>query len=297
VRDVVAASAGNLDIMKLHVGCAMWTYAPWQGRYLPNSLAPRDRLRAYATWCNAVEGNTTFYATPAPATVTTWAEQTTPDFRFILKLPKPITHERRLNEADDQLNAFLTAVEPLGERTHALWIQLPPSFSPADLGALSRFLRRLPAGHRYCVEVRHRAFFTDPRSTRDLETALNNAGAEWLSFDTTVLFGSPPVSDAERDAWAKKPRVPRRPRALTDSPIVRYIGRDDPARTIAGWQPWLGVVAGWLREGRSPTVFIHTPDNVDALDLSRRFHDDMRAQVPGIEPLPEPLPAGPPTLF
>ena len=35
----------------------MWTYAPWQGRYLPGSLSPRDRLRAYATWCNAVEGH------------------------------------------------------------------------------------------------------------------------------------------------------------------------------------------------------------------------------------------------
>ena len=43
----------------------MWSYAPWQGRYLPQPLAPRDRLHAYATWCNAVEGNTTFYATPA----------------------------------------------------------------------------------------------------------------------------------------------------------------------------------------------------------------------------------------
>src|SRR5262249_48881074 len=78
--------------MKFHVGCAMWTYAAWQGRYLPPALPPRERLRAYATWCNAVEGNTTFYATPALSTVRSWAEQTAPDFRFILKLPKPITH-------------------------------------------------------------------------------------------------------------------------------------------------------------------------------------------------------------
>ncbi len=52
----------------------MWTYAPWQGRYLPNSLSTRERLSAYATWCNAVEGNTTFYATPSLATVKSWAE-------------------------------------------------------------------------------------------------------------------------------------------------------------------------------------------------------------------------------
>jgi hypothetical protein len=56
-------------------------------------------------------------------------------------------------------------------------------------------------------------------------------------------------------------------------------------------------VAGWLREGRSPTVFIHTPDNVDSLELARRFHDDVRARVPEVDPLPEPIPAAPPALF
>jgi uncharacterized protein YecE (DUF72 family) len=275
----------------------MWTYAPWQGRYLPHPLSPRERLSAYATWCNAVEGNTTFYAIPALDTVKSWAEQTAPDFRLVLKLPKTITHERRLADADEPLRAFLTAIEPLGPRAHALWIQLPPSFSPGDLGALAVFLRRLPREYRYCVEVRHRDFFADPRSEQQLERALGGTGAEWVTFDTTVLFESPPVSDAEREAWTKKPRLPRRSRALTSHPVVRYIGRDDVERTVAGWQPWAGTVAGWLREGRSPTVFIHTPDNVSALELARRFHDDVRALVPEIEPLPEPVPAGPPTLF
>ena len=275
----------------------MWTHAPWQGRYLPHPLSPRERLSAYATWCNAVEGNTTFYATPGRDTVKSWAEQTTPGFRFLLKLPRTVTHERRLANADEPLRAFLAAAEPLGPRAHALWIQLPPSFGPADLGALAGFLRRLPREHRYCVEVRHREFFEDPRAEQQLERALGYAHAEWATFDTTTLFGSPPTSAAEREAWTKKPRLPRRARALTTDPVVRYIGRDDNARTIAGWQPWLEDVAGWLREGRSPTVFIHTPDNVDALELARRFHDDVRARVPEIEPLPEPMPTGPATLF
>jgi uncharacterized protein YecE (DUF72 family) len=275
----------------------MWSYAAWQGRYLPHPLSPRDRLSAYASWCNAVEGNTTFYATPAVETVRSWAEQTSPDFRFILKLPRPITHERRLADAGEPLRAFLAAIEPLGERAHALWIQLPPSFGPADLGALTGFLSHLPGEYRYCVEVRHREFFEDPRSQRRLERALGDIGAEWLTFDTTTLFESRPVTDAEREAWTNKPRLPRRSRALTAYPVVRYLGRDDAERTTAGWRPWLGTVAGWLREGRSPTVFIHTPDNVEALELARRFHAEVRALVPEVEPLSEPIPAGPPTLF
>jgi uncharacterized protein YecE (DUF72 family) len=275
----------------------MWTYPPWQGRYLPPSLPPGERLRAYATWCNAVEGNTTFYATPAPDTVRSWAGQTAPEFRFILKMPRSVTHERRLAGAEEPLRAFLTAIEPLGPRAHYVWIQLPPSFGPAELGALAGFLRRLPREYRYCAEVRHRAFFTDPGPERQLEKALGDIGAEWVTFDTTVLFGSRPGSAAEREAWNNKPRVPRRVRALTSHPVVRYIGRDDPGRTVAGWQPWVDEVASWLREGRSPTVFIHTPDNVESLELARRFHADVRARVPEVDALPEPIPVGPATLF
>ena len=179
---------------------------------------------------------------------------------------------------------------PSGGEPTPLWIQLPPSFNPTDLGALIGFLRRLPHEYRYCVEVRHRAFFEDPRSGQQLERALGDVGAEWVTFDTTVLSGNPPVSDAEREARTKKPRLPRRSRALTSYPVVRYIGRDDAARTVAGWQHWLDAVADWLREGRSPTVFIHTPNNVGALELARRFHDDVRARVPEVEPLSEPIP-------
>jgi uncharacterized protein YecE (DUF72 family) len=275
----------------------MWSYPPWQGRFLPATASPRDRLRAYASWCNAVEGNTTFYATPSPDTVRSWTAQTGPDFRFILKLPKTVTHERCLRDVTDPMRGFLSAIGPLGPRVHALWIQLPPSFGPGDLDALASFLRRLPPDRRSCVEVRHRAFFTDRHWEHQLESVLDAAGAEWVTFDTTVLFASPPASDVEREAWEKKPRLPRRSRALSSHPVVRYIGRDDSARTIAGWQPWADTVAGWLREGRSPTVFIHTPDNVGAPDLARRFHDDVRARVPELEPLPEPVPATPPTLF
>ena len=292
-----SASPGTIGLMELHVGCAMWSYAAWDGRFLPPSRAPRDRLRAYASWCNAVEGNTTFYATPARDTVASWAAQTDASFRFVLKLPKTVTHERRLGDVGDPMRAFLAAIEPLGTRAYALWVQLPPSFGPSGLDVLTGFLHRLPREYRYCVEVRHPAFFADQLEQQKLEHALNEAGAEWVDLDTTILFANPPSSDAERHAQRQKPRLPRRSAALTGHPVVRYIGCDDNERTAEGWQPWAGTVAGWLREGRSPTVFIHTPDNVDALGLARRFHDDVRARLPEVDQLPEPLPVGPPTLF
>ena len=273
--------------MRLAVGCAQWTHKAWPGQALPAG----ERLHAYAQSCDAVEGNTTFYGTPPAATVAAWAAQTEPGFRFLPKFPRSVTHEGRFQGVEKDVRAFLDAMEPLGPRAHALWVQLPAAFAPVDVPALAAFLRRLPGSFRYAVEVRHPAFFDDTHATRQLENVLTGAGAEWIPFDTTTFFATPPSSDAERDTWTRKPRIARRTAALTDRPIVRYLGRDDPARTVEGWQPWIGTVAGWLREGRSPTVFVHTPDNADALELARRFHAAVRAEVPALEPLPEPPPA------
>ncbi|MEU1984850.1 DUF72 domain-containing protein [Nocardia sp. NPDC019395] len=275
--------------MRLSVGCAMWTHTAWP--------ATGDKLRSYASWCDAVEGNTTFYAVPARRTVETWAGQTDPGFRFVIKLPKTITHERRLSGAEAELNGFLDTMEPLGPRLHALWIQLPGSFGPSDLATLAGFMRMVPAGLRVAVEVRHPAFFTDRWACEQLERVLERAGAEWVPFDTTVLFAARPASPAEYEAQSKKPRLPRRTRALTDTPIVRYHGRDELEPTVAGWRPWVTQTVEWLRAGFSPTVFLHTPDNASSRDLARRFHGEVRALVPELEPLPDPAETEPLTLF
>ena len=274
---------------RLHVGCAMWTHSAWP--------VTGDALRGYTGWCTAVEGNTTFYAVPARRTVESWAAQTDPDFRFVIKLPKTITHEHRLTGVESQLNEFLDVLEPLGPRLHALWIQLPASFGPNELTALGGFVRAVPDHVRVAVEVRHPAFFTDERASARLEQGLARMNVEWVPFDTSTLFAAPAASPAELEARSKKPRLPRRMRALTEYPIVRYHGRDAIEPTVAGWQPWVEQTVAWLREGRSPTVFLHTPDNASSRDLARRFHDEVRSRVPQLAPLPDPATVEPMTLF
>lgn len=286
----------SVGTVELRVGCAMWAYRAWQGRFLPERLSRDEQLPAYATWCNAVEGNTTFYGLPSPATVAAWAEQSPPWFRFVFKVPRTITHERRLRQVDDETRRFLDLLAPLGERAETISVQLPPSFGPGDLGALATFVRRFhvldPGRHRLAVEVRHRAFFEECSvARRTLRRVLTDEGADWITFDSTTLFASPPVSEAEREAWQQKPRLPVHREALSDRPVVRFMGRDDVAATVAGWQPWIPVVARWLLEGRVPTVFVHTPDNVDAPQLARLFHHQVRTAVPGVAPLPSPAAA------
>jgi len=291
---IVGTAAPTVEVMELRVGCPMWAYRAWHGHPLPERVAKDEQLAAYAEWCNAVEGNTTFYGLPAATTVASWADQAPADFRFLFKLPRAITHERRLRHADAEVGELFALLAPLGARAEQVSIQLPPTFGPPELGALAAFVRRLPSlgaeGHRIAVEVRHPGFFDGSVARSTLARVLADVGGEWIVLDSTTLFAARPTSEAERETRARTPRLPVHRTALSDRPIVRFIGRDDPPATVAGWQPWIPVVAAWLREGRTPTVFVHTPDNVDAILLARLFHDQVRAVVPELSPLPVPAP-------
>jgi uncharacterized protein YecE (DUF72 family) len=284
-----------MQTVELRVGCPMWAHKAWQGRFVPERLDRSAALSAYATWCTAVEGNTTFYGLPSTTTVASWADATPETFRFVFKLPRVVTHERRLRDVTAPMREFLALVEPLGPRARTLSVQLPASFGPTELDVLDRFLGRMPAAHRCGVEVRHPDFFTVDAAGRPtgagaaLTDLLARRDAEWISFDTTVLFSAPPTSEAERDGWEKKPRLPRRDESVGDEPIVRYVGRDDVDATVDGWVHWVDRVADWLAEGRTPTFFLHTPDNDRALGLARRFHEQVRERVPELDPLPEPV--------
>lgn len=273
----------------LRVGCAMWANRAWIGRYFPTDTPAGRELVPYSSWCTAVEGNTTFYGLPSPATVERWVGDAPAEFRFLFKLPHAVTHQRRLRNVDVELAEFLDRLAPLGPRAQPFSIQLPASFEPSDLPTLAEFLARLPADTRWGVEVRHPAFCDGADDERRLNDLLATHRAERIIIDTRAVFAGPNRTPEEREAFERKPRLPVRPVAIADNPIVRFIGQTAPEANPTWWSKWVPKVVQWLAEGRSPTVFIHTPDNAVAPELARRFHREVAGGYPDLAPLPEPI--------
>ncbi len=90
-------------------------------------------------------------------------------------------------------------------------------------------------------------------------------------------------------AQAKKPRLPIRPTAFSQAPQLRFIGHPELVANDRFMAPWLDKVAGWIEEGRTPHVFLHTFDNRLAPQLARRFHNQLRQRLPDLPALPEPV--------
>jgi uncharacterized protein YecE (DUF72 family) len=150
-----------------------------------------------------------------------------------------VTHQKSLVGAEAETEAFIGTMAELGDRLGPLLLQLPPSFAVEGMGVLEGFLKALPDGFRYAVEVRHRSWVGS-----DLPEMLSERGVALTLIDY--------------------PRMPRMDEATADFSYIRWLGdrREFPAGHThlkkdrdddLGW--WSDLVRRFLEEGR--TVFAY----------------------------------------
>ncbi|WP_060841880.1 MULTISPECIES: DUF72 domain-containing protein [unclassified Pseudomonas] len=267
------------------LGCPSWSENAWREYLYPQDARANDFLGLYSQVFNAVEGNTTFYARPAPTTVQRWAEIMPEHFRFTAKFPGDISHGGDLRQQLSAAETFVQLLSPLGERVSPLWLQLPASFAPQRLAELAGFIDGLQ--RPLAVEVRHPEFFAKGDAERRLNRLLRERGVERICLDPRALFSCTSSAPAVLHAQSKKPRVPPRPAAFTQFPQVRFIGHPELEANDPFLLPWIDKVATWIEEGRTPYVFLHTSDNRLAAELARRFHARLMQRLPGLPALPE----------
>ena len=212
-----------------------------------------------------------------------WKDDTPDNFRFCFKFPRAISHDKRLLNAEAETEYFLNLFEPLGKKLGPFFLQLRPTFGSAEMDALEDFLRRLPRGHSYAVEVRSREYFDDDREERAFVELLKECNVDRVIFDTRGLFATHLEDVLVEESKRKKPNMPVRFSATGSNPFVRisgdpYIDADINTDILTRWAD---VVAGWIREGKTPYVFIHNaPDDFYAPRVARRFHSMLAERVP-----------------
>jgi uncharacterized protein YecE (DUF72 family) len=108
----------------------------------------------YAARFSTVEINYTFYRMPTPKTTGAWRDQAPDGFRYALKAPRRITHDKRLKDVADSTQFFCDAARVLEDHLGPLLFQLPPNLK-VDVPRLDAFLETVPRDLRSAVEFRH----------------------------------------------------------------------------------------------------------------------------------------------
>ena len=109
---------------RIFVGTAGWSLPRAdQGRFASEGT----HLVRYAQTLTGAEINSSFYRPHSVQLYCKWAAATPDGFRFSVKMPKTITHEKRLLDCEELVCAFLDQTQGLGDRLGCILVQLPPS--------------------------------------------------------------------------------------------------------------------------------------------------------------------------
>ncbi|MEM6822477.1 MAG: DUF72 domain-containing protein [Verrucomicrobiota bacterium] len=271
-----------------YLGGHAWSVKEWVGSFFPKGTSASQYLTSYSQRVNAVEGNSTFYGLPKMDLIHRWMDQAEEGFLFCFKFPQRITHHNQLEHCRSDLESFLEILSVAQSKTHLgpALLQMGPRFGAAQFSKLEAFINRLPSEFEYAVEVRHSDFFDNGANERNLHALLRDNHIDRAVFDTRALYAKPPSDESEAIAQKKKPKVPLCQTATGRHPMVRLVGRNVMADNGLWLKDWVPQVAHWIHQGKTPYIFVHTPDDRFFPEQALAFHEALRLKVNHLPKLP-----------
>lgn len=143
----------------LYIGCSGFYNSDWKGSLYPEDAKSKDFLSLYSKKFNCVEINSTFYRKPSAKTLLKWANETPDDFKFFVKIPKTISHEKRLKDTKEEISEFCHHIQDhLKEKLSGFLYQFPPSFKYTQEN-IDLILSNLDFNFLNVIEFRHESWW------------------------------------------------------------------------------------------------------------------------------------------
>ncbi|MCB9057469.1 MAG: DUF72 domain-containing protein [Calditrichae bacterium] len=216
-----------MNSAKIHFGTSGWSYKDWVGPFYPEKTKQTEYLSLYARRFNTVEIDSTFYGIPRPTTVEKWRETTPENFLFSPKVPKDITHDRKLLESSDVWDEFIRTMQILGPKLGPVVLQFEYSFKfEKHFEQLKDFIQNNKYPLRLCVEVRDQ---------------------NWINPSFFDFLRSQNIALVLNDLYY----MPRMTEITADFTYIRFLGnrklvpdgfthrRIDRAKELDWWQDWI----------------------------------------------------------
>ena len=216
----------------LRIGCAGWSLMARHSQLFDDG---ESMLARYATRFNAVEINSSFYRPHQRKTYQRWAESVAADFRFSVKTPKSITHEKALLRCGPELDRFVDEVSGLGVKLGGVLVQLPPSlaYDARTANCFFSMLRRRLSADIAC-EPRHASWFTSAANPVWARYAVARAAADPVRAESADI----PVGGG---AWnyTRLHGSPRMYYSQYELPALQVIAHLALSSAAEGIEPWV----------------------------------------------------------
>lgn len=233
-QKLLAAKGGPLQTVS--VGCAKWNKSDLKGFY---PRGTKDELEYYASQFNSIELNATFYNLYKEDQILKWKERTPGDFKFFPKLPRYVSHIKRLQDGyQDYLDDYLVGIQAFGDQLGMLFLQVHDNFGPKkeNIDRLKAFIDQFPGDLPLAIELRHTDWF----------------GKEDIAEEIYSLFEKHKITNILVDSAGRRDIMHMR--LTTPSAFVRYVGANHES-DYSRLDEWVDRISEWKEQGLNNLYF------------------------------------------
>ncbi|WBL23929.1 DUF72 domain-containing protein [Zunongwangia sp. HRR-M8] len=217
----------------VRIGCAKWNRQDLKNFY---PRGTKDELTFYATQFNAIELNASFYRIFPDTQFETWYGKAADDFQFSPKVPRIISHIKRLNDTERLVDDVVANMLPLKEKLGCCFLQMPDNFMPKWIERLEPFLKHWPKEIPLAVELRHTEWHNDAEVADQLNALL-------IKYN---------ISSIIVDAAGRRDLLHMR--LTNDTAFIRYNGANHPS-DYERLDDWLERIGEWYEQGLKQLYF------------------------------------------
>lgn len=243
---------GNQEegLVDIAIGCAKWNRKGLRNFY---PRGTKDELEYYSGQFNAIELNASFYRMFPESQFASWYSRTEKGFKFFPKVPRLISHIKRLNEIERLTDDFVTNILALKEKLGMVFMQLREDFGPKNFHRLESFIQHWPVELPIAIEFRHRDWFKDKVIANEVNDLMIARGI------TSIITDTP----GKREMLHM--------RLTTPSAFIRFNTFNDETDEFR-INEWLDRLAEWHEKGlKNIYFFIHEGQGEEEDLLSTNF--------------------------
>lgn len=167
----------KIEIPQFLVGTSGWSYQHWKDVFYPKDLHYKNWFSFYTQQFSTVEINATFSQNYEDQTYINWYDKAPTNFLYMLKIPKSITHIKKLRNVEKDLQKFYRSASLLNDKLGLFIMQLPPDLK-YDPDLLLEVLLQFPDTSKLVIEFRNRFWFNET-----IMEILKKTGANFCSID------------------------------------------------------------------------------------------------------------------
>ncbi|SHI50391.1 Uncharacterized conserved protein YecE, DUF72 family [Mesonia phycicola] len=218
------------------VGCAKWNRKDLKNFY---PRGTKEELTYYSQQFNSIELNATFYRMWTIEQFQTWRDKTVEDFKFFPKVPRLISHIKRLVDADDLVTDYTANLLGLGEKLGMVFLQMPENFHPKWIDRLPPFFEKWPNEIPLAFEVRHQDWHLDSE----------------ISDRFNAILKEHHITNVITDSAGRRDLLHMR--LTSDTAFIRYNGANHPS-DYTRLDDWVDRLEEWYNLGlKNVYFFVH----------------------------------------